>query len=72
MSNTSPTETRLGDAEALTLAEAMVARYEYRVSLHPDTGPATERQRTEARNLTHWQRRLDAIATKNAPFRRNR
>ena len=34
-------------------AEAMVARYEYRVSLHAGTGQATGRQRVEVKNLAH-------------------
>jgi hypothetical protein len=53
-----------GDVEALVVAEAMVARYEYRVSLHPESGPTTQRERTEASNLEHWRRRLDAIELK--------
>jgi hypothetical protein len=47
-------------------AEAMVARYEYRVSLHAGTGQATGRQRVEVKNLAHWRRRLNAIETKTS------
>lgn len=72
MTNTTPAATRIrpGDTEAIIQAKAMVARYEYAASLHADTGPATERQHVEVKNLAHWRRRLEAIEAKTSTVRR--
>lgn len=53
------------DLEALEHAVRMVRRYRSAVARHPRERALTRAEEVEVSNLAHWQRRLDAIQSKD-------